>query len=113
MFLMQSKTNLAQYLIYFVHCKYVSCCTVPPATSDCIPPRDLKLFIPADGAVGGSELQIDVKLIGPEGKLQLQLKRQGDTFVSDWSGQSLRRVRDDMFTVYRGSLQRWMKTSFL
>lgn len=34
------------------------------------------MCVGADAAVGGSELQIDVKLIGPEGKLHLQLQQQ-------------------------------------
>lgn len=34
------------------------------------------LFVPADEAVGGAELQIDVKPIGPEGKRQSQLKNK-------------------------------------
>lgn len=42
----------------------------------CPPSVVLMPLVPADEAVGGTELQIDVKLIGPEGKLQLQLKNK-------------------------------------
>lgn len=53
----------------------------------------------ADEAVGGTQLQIDVKLIGPEGETAAPAQEQGDTFVSDWPGQTLHHVEDDVFTV--------------
>lgn len=58
-------------------------------------------FVPVDEAVGGTALQIDVKLIGPEGKLTVTAKKktQGDIFVSDWSRQIFHHVEADVFTV--------------
>lgn len=54
---------------------------------------------PADEDEGGTELQIDVKLIGPEGKQQSALHKGGDISVSDWSRQTPHDVEDDVFTV--------------
>ena len=73
--------------------------------------------------MGGSELHIDVKLIGPEGKLHLQLqqknktKKNEATYLSVIGPDSRFITEDAMFTaglfISGGSLRRRMKTSFL
>lgn len=82
------------------------------------------MCVGADAAVGGSELQIDVKLIGPEGKLHLQLQQQQKKQKNKVTYLSV--IGPDSHFITRrtmclpplclsagGSLRRQMKTSFL